>query len=327
MSAVALTDTGNLHGAVEFVLAAKQAGIKPILGVEINLERKPLLLYVESASGYRNLNRLLSRHAELAATDGDEASVANQQRGSYNRQGIARLTEGLIAVSEDLRLAELFPGRFYSLASPGKKSATRSSVACPAIRYATAADRQKFDIVQSIRTLTLLRQEHPKNDAAGGFIFAHPRRNGGRCQEHPGMAATHAEIAERCNFELPFGKPQFPAFIPPDGSPPARISAPAGAGRFAASVTARAPANSAAGDGGTWASSTRSVTRNIFSSPGIFSRNAGRRGIEWITRGSAADSLVCYCLGHQRRLPDPLRSLFPPLSQQGPHGAEQTARH
>ena len=32
MPAVALTDTGNLHGAVEFVQAAKQAGIKPILG-------------------------------------------------------------------------------------------------------------------------------------------------------------------------------------------------------------------------------------------------------------------------------------------------------
>ena len=35
MSAVAMTDTGNLHGAVEFVLAAKQAGIKPILGAEL----------------------------------------------------------------------------------------------------------------------------------------------------------------------------------------------------------------------------------------------------------------------------------------------------
>ena len=38
MAAVALTDTGNLHGAVEFMLAAKQAGIKPVLGVEFSLE-------------------------------------------------------------------------------------------------------------------------------------------------------------------------------------------------------------------------------------------------------------------------------------------------
>src|SRR6185503_12726594 len=35
LSAVALTDTGNLHGAVEFVQAAKQHCVKPILGTEL----------------------------------------------------------------------------------------------------------------------------------------------------------------------------------------------------------------------------------------------------------------------------------------------------
>ena len=38
LPAVALTDTGNLHGAVEFALAAKEAGIKPILGAEFRVE-------------------------------------------------------------------------------------------------------------------------------------------------------------------------------------------------------------------------------------------------------------------------------------------------
>src|ERR1035438_8515663 len=49
MAAVALTDTGNLHGAVEFVQAAKHAGIKPILGAELSVAEHPLLLFVESA--------------------------------------------------------------------------------------------------------------------------------------------------------------------------------------------------------------------------------------------------------------------------------------
>src|SRR6185437_8074950 len=35
MSAIALTDIGNLHGAVEFAQAAKGAGIKPIFGTEL----------------------------------------------------------------------------------------------------------------------------------------------------------------------------------------------------------------------------------------------------------------------------------------------------
>ena len=46
LPAVAMTDTGNLHGAVEFVLAAKQAGIKPVLGVELCIATSRLLLYV-----------------------------------------------------------------------------------------------------------------------------------------------------------------------------------------------------------------------------------------------------------------------------------------
>ena len=61
LSAIAVTDIGNLHGAVEFAQAAKRAGIKPIFGTELQVGQHPLLLYVESARGYHNLNRLLTQ--------------------------------------------------------------------------------------------------------------------------------------------------------------------------------------------------------------------------------------------------------------------------
>ena len=218
LPAVALTDTGNLHGAVEFVLAAKQAGVKPILGAELSAAGKPLLLYVESARGYHNLCRLLSRHAEKVATKSDEASVAAQQRLPFRREELDGFTEGLVAVSEDARLAEMFPGRFYVLVT-GRESAA-SAVACPAIRYAMLQDRQKYDIVQSIRTLTLLREEHPEKRRGGGFHFRTAVEMAAACHEHPDWLRYTLEIADRCNFDLPFGKPQFPAFTPPDGSPP-----------------------------------------------------------------------------------------------------------
>src|SRR5947207_3426369 len=87
LPAVALTDAGNLHGAVEFVQAARQAGVKPILGAEVRVGDKALLLYVESAQGYNNLCRLLSRHAELAAANDAAGSVAAQQRFTFRRDG------------------------------------------------------------------------------------------------------------------------------------------------------------------------------------------------------------------------------------------------
>jgi DNA polymerase-4 len=110
LSVIALTDLGNLHGAVEFAQAARQAGIKPIFGTELTLDGQPLLLYVESACGYRNLNRLLSQRAEA---EDEEDSVAAQQRRPMTRERLTGFTEGLIAVSADPRLAELFPGRCY----------------------------------------------------------------------------------------------------------------------------------------------------------------------------------------------------------------------
>ncbi|MBN1919248.1 MAG: DNA polymerase III subunit alpha, partial [Verrucomicrobia bacterium] len=73
MPAVALTDHGNLHGAVEFFQACRKAGVKPILGMEAyvapesRLDKRArgvkeaayhLVLLAENNAGYRNLSRL-----------------------------------------------------------------------------------------------------------------------------------------------------------------------------------------------------------------------------------------------------------------------------
>ena len=78
MPAVAMTDHGNIFGAVHFVNAAKSAGIKPIVGCELyvckkddhNIERTPpegdtynhLLVLAESEEGYRNLAKSRRKH-------------------------------------------------------------------------------------------------------------------------------------------------------------------------------------------------------------------------------------------------------------------------
>ena len=70
---VAMTDHGNIYGAVHFVNAAKAKGIKPILGCELyvckaedhraespNDQYNHLLVLAENEEGYRNLIRLTS---------------------------------------------------------------------------------------------------------------------------------------------------------------------------------------------------------------------------------------------------------------------------
>jgi hypothetical protein len=78
------------------------------------------------------------------------------------------------------QLAELFRDRFYRLVTAA--DADSQAVACPAIHYAVPADRQKYDIVQSIRTLTLLREEHPEKRANGRLALSFAGGNGARLQ-------------------------------------------------------------------------------------------------------------------------------------------------
>ncbi|MBI3316371.1 MAG: PHP domain-containing protein, partial [Candidatus Omnitrophica bacterium] len=75
MPALAITDNGNLFGAIEFYQACKKTGVKPIIGAEVyvapqsRFERAthglpgasyPLVLLCENEAGYRNLMELVT---------------------------------------------------------------------------------------------------------------------------------------------------------------------------------------------------------------------------------------------------------------------------
>ncbi len=69
MPAVAITDSGNLFGALEFSQSCTSKGIQPIIGCQIALARAdnprlapdPLVLLAQNAEGLANLQRLSSR--------------------------------------------------------------------------------------------------------------------------------------------------------------------------------------------------------------------------------------------------------------------------
>ena len=80
MPAVALTDTGNLFGALEFSTAASHSGLQPLIGCQLLIDRPEdcggksvhrktsqyalndtLILLVQNQVGYRNLVKLVSR--------------------------------------------------------------------------------------------------------------------------------------------------------------------------------------------------------------------------------------------------------------------------
>ncbi len=139
MPAVAITDTNNLFGALEFSLAAAAAGVQPILGCQITLahgangEKGPeknarenaLVLLVQNEAGYRSLIRLVSQAflekgsgADPYVTLGDlEAAgeglivLTGGAKGPIGRH----LMEGQEEAARDclIALARIFPGRLY----------------------------------------------------------------------------------------------------------------------------------------------------------------------------------------------------------------------
>ena len=298
MPALALTDDMNLHGAVEFSQAARAAGIQPILGATVTHQKRTVRLYVENAAGYRNLCRLLSRVPMSRGEDGERkqpGTIASADPSSWN-------TEGLIAVAGDTWWERYFQDRFYvgithaEMLDRTPDAHRYPVIAIAPIHHAGEDDRWKYRMAQSIRTRTLLNQEHPEKRLDANDPFLPPSAWRERFGSHPRLLEHARELADRCRFEIPFGKPQFPAFHPPDGST---------AREFLAQLVLQ-------GLRRRYPASHRSLEHQVAEELGIIAEvgyeeyflvvwqilhDCRREGIEWITRGSAADSLVCYCLG------------------------------
>ena len=62
VGSVALTDRDGLYGIPRFLSAAGEAGVAPIVGAEVSLEEGHLVLLVKDAKGYRSLSKLITSY-------------------------------------------------------------------------------------------------------------------------------------------------------------------------------------------------------------------------------------------------------------------------
>src|SRR3984893_3247158 len=108
MPAVAMTDHGNMYGAIEFYQAAQKAGVKPIIGCEVYMAPGSMIdksassardaafhftLLAKSLRGYHNLVKLVS----AAQLDGFH------YKPRIDKELLAKHSEGLIGMSACLK--------------------------------------------------------------------------------------------------------------------------------------------------------------------------------------------------------------------------------
>ena len=143
--------------------------------------------------------------------------------------------------------------------------------------------------------LKLLRQAHPDKIQGGNFHFRPAVELHGLFKDAPDVVANTIEIAGRCAFGFPFGKPQFPAFSPPDRSTPQAFL------HRLVMQGLRERYRDRAGHMSRQVEEELAIISDVgyeeyFLVVWDILQECKRRGIDWITRGSAADSLICYCL-------------------------------
>ena len=69
--ALAITDSNNMFGVPEFYNECKKNNIKPIIGMELTIDNKKILLYAINNNGYKNLIKLSTLISERSLTKED----------------------------------------------------------------------------------------------------------------------------------------------------------------------------------------------------------------------------------------------------------------
>ena len=86
MNAVAQTDTNNLSGAVEFYMAAKKRGMKPIIGVELRTRHETATLLARNASGYKELCETITTVLEAIPQIKPKLTLESEEPGKAKVQ-------------------------------------------------------------------------------------------------------------------------------------------------------------------------------------------------------------------------------------------------
>jgi DNA polymerase-3 subunit alpha len=256
MPAVAITDSGNLFGALEFATSCAEAGIQPIIGCEVALiaheagdgQRAPreferVVLLVQNEAGYRNLLALVSKSyldgdagaepalslADLAARSDGLLCLTGGAKGPLGRligEGQGEAATILVGA-----LKATFPGRLYiELARHGLPEETRCESGLVDLAYAHDLplvatndcyfpDRDFYEAHDALRCIAQGKviEDSDRDQLTPDHFFRPATEMRVLFADLPEACDNTLVIARRCAFMPVEQAPILPAFPTPEG--------------------------------------------------------------------------------------------------------------
>jgi error-prone DNA polymerase len=314
MPAVAITDHDNLCGAVRFYGKAKEVGVKPIIGVELETTEGHLTLLAENYEGYGELCQVVSRrHLEGVPVSPEYLAGCKSiiVLSGCDKSGLVRALSGERPGAFATRYKEMFGDCYYIELQnhhlDGDRQKVRSLrnmalkydipiVGTNDVHFQGHCDWLRRDILAAMKenvNVTVPKKAGLPNSEYG---FKSSAVMCDLFNDYVDSILNTAVIADRCNVKFP-EEFRFPRFPLPDGRT---------AGEFLRSLCLESLER-------VYSSETREAAHkrldhelSIIDLMGFndyflvvwdIVSYARKRGIRFAGRGSAADSLVSFLLG------------------------------
>jgi DNA polymerase III subunit alpha len=255
MKSVAMTDHGNMFGAVDFYKRAKAAGVKPIFGTETyvagydrkdrtNRKNHHLILLARNEEGYKNLSYLNSMgylegfyyHPRI-----DKPLLKERSRGLIGLSAclgseVAQtvLHAGVDKAKEVAREYQSFfePGCYFLEVMPNGldeqakvNDAYRRMgreldipvVATNDCHYVNRGDYKAHEILMCIQQGKTLTAEDRLSHKEDAYYIKSPKEMEAAFRDWPEVLENTARIADMCQVELELGKTMLPRYRVPEG--------------------------------------------------------------------------------------------------------------
>jgi len=255
MDSVAVTDHGNMFGAIDLYTEAKQHGVKLIFGCETyvastdrsdrtNRRNYHLVLLAQNEVGYKNLSylnsmgylegfyynpridkTLLKRHSEgligMSACLGGEVAQTLEKHGVAAADEVAREYASLFAPG-DFYL-ELMPTQTpeqQNLNDELRKMGPRLGIPLVAsndCHYVNRSDAAAHEVLMAIQTGKSVKDEKRLRHSVDSYFLKSPGEMNADFMNVSEAMENAAAIAKRCNVKLDLGKSLLPTYKVPDG--------------------------------------------------------------------------------------------------------------